>query len=248
MSTAEARKESRSPSSGLVVGVQGDVVDEVVRLLEDRRLPLGEGRHGLAGGAAGDEFDVRVDLAHRAGRLGGDPAVLLGRLVAGLPGAVHLVAQAPQPDAEGVLVAVRRRAGRTGRCRTVWLAYSWSSRASATPRVPRLTAIIGSACGPIFRRKAMYSERPKRLVSVERQARSSRRGRSSAGPTRVLPLVAGDEVAAGVADGGDAEFADQVQDVGAQALARRPWGGPVRRCRCRRSGRGVRRRSRRGGG
>lgn len=64
-----------------------------------------------------------------------------------------------------------------------WLASSWSSSASATPRVPRLTAIMGSACGPIFFRKAMYSERPKRLVSVERQARSRRRGRSSTGPT-----------------------------------------------------------------
>lgn len=42
---------------------------------------------------------------------------------------------------------------------------------------------MGSACGPIFLQKAMNSESPKRFVSVERQARSRRRGRSSAGPT-----------------------------------------------------------------
>src|SRR5690606_18643829 len=66
---------------GLVVGVQGDVVDEVVGLLEDRRLPLGEGGHGLAGGAAGDEFAPGVELAHGAGGLGGQTAVLLGGLV-----------------------------------------------------------------------------------------------------------------------------------------------------------------------
>lgn len=90
----------------LVVGVQRDMVDEVVGLGQDRRLPRREGRHGAAGGAAGDELDRGVDLTHRARRLGREPPVLLGGLVAGLPGAVHLVAQAPQPDAEGVLVAV----------------------------------------------------------------------------------------------------------------------------------------------
>ena len=41
----------------------------------------------------------RIDQAHRLGGLRRDPAVLVGRLVADLPVAVHLVAQAPDPHA-----------------------------------------------------------------------------------------------------------------------------------------------------
>lgn len=99
-----------------------------------------------------------------------------------------------------------------------WLAYSWSSRASATPRVPRLTAIIGSVCGAGLLQEGdeLGEAEPVglRRAPGEVQAPGAVLDRAD----RVLPPVAGDEVAAGIADGGDAEFADQVQDVGADAL------------------------------
>ena len=61
------------------------------------------------------------------------------------------------------------------------LQYSTSARAESIPPVPRLTASIGSA--PAFRVQAMNSSVPTRLGSSERQARSSRVGRGSRGPT-----------------------------------------------------------------
>ena len=60
------------------------------------------------------------------------------------------------------------------------LQYSTSRRAASSPRVPMLTASIGSA--PALRVQARNSSVPNWLVSIERHARSSRRGRASRGP------------------------------------------------------------------
>ena len=59
-------------------------------------------------------------------------------------------------------------------------AYSSTSSASCTPRVPRLTAYIISLS--TFFSQIANSSMPTWFVSVECQARSSRRGRSWAGP------------------------------------------------------------------
>ena len=95
-----------------------------------------------------------------------------------------------------------------------WLQYSTRLRAASPARVPRLTASIGSM--PAARHQSMNSLVPNWLVSVDIQARSSRRGRSRDRPDAVLPIVAGDEVAARIA-----------HDGRAQAPAR----GPARRWR-----------------
>src|SRR5690606_32462888 len=81
----------------LVVGVRRYVVDEVVGVPEDGGLPRAEGRHLATRGPARDQLEVGVELAHGAGRLRSQPAVLAGGLVPQLPGAVHLVAEAPDP-------------------------------------------------------------------------------------------------------------------------------------------------------
>src|SRR5262249_26771736 len=67
-------------------------------LVEDGRLPLGIGRHLAVRGTAGDELDLLIVGAHRLGSLVGEAAILMGGFVAHLPGAVHLVAEAPDPD------------------------------------------------------------------------------------------------------------------------------------------------------
>ena len=105
-----------------------------------------------------------------------------------------------------------------------WLAYSSRSQASWTPRVPRLTAMIGSSSA--LRAQAMNSLKPTSLVSMLRQARSSRVGRCVDRADAVLPAVARDEVAAGVAHDRRAELADQLEHVGAEAVL---VGGGVRR-------------------
>ena len=62
-----------------------------------------------------------------------------------------------------------------------WLVYSSRSQASCRPRVPRLTAIIGSV--RTLSAQDMKSCSPNWLVSIECQARSRRVGRWSRGPT-----------------------------------------------------------------
>ena len=81
--------------------------------------------------------------------------------------------------------------------------------------MPRLTAIIGSTrASPA---QVMNSSRPNALVSTAaRPGRGVRAAR--AGPDAVLPAVAGDEVAAGVAHDGHAQLARQLEDVAAEAV------------------------------
>ena len=165
----------------LVIGVEGDLVDEVGGLLEHEPLPLAEGGHRGARAAACDQPQRRVVLAHGASRLGRQPSVLRGRLVAQLPGSVKLVAEAPAADAEGLPARRVRCAAPRARCRAGWLAYSSRSRASATPRVPRFRVIRGST--PALPAQRMNSWRPKAFDSRLCQARSSRAGRRSGGPT-----------------------------------------------------------------
>ena len=86
----------------LDVEVSGEQVDLVVGLLQHRGLPGAEGGHRRAGAATDDEGQVlgssRCALPQGAGRLRGEPAVVAGRLVPGLPRSVHLVAEAPPAD------------------------------------------------------------------------------------------------------------------------------------------------------
>ena len=69
-----------------------------------------------------------------------------------------------------------------------------------------------------MRHQSMNSFVPNWLVSIEFQARSSTTGRFAFGPNTVEPVVSGDEVAAGIADDGHAEFLDLARDVGAKSF------------------------------
>ena len=89
-----------------VVAVHREEVHVVVRPLEHLAVPLGVGRDLRGGGPAGDQLDRGVDPLHHLGGLVGDVAVLVRGLGAGLPGAVHLVAQAPDAEVVRLLVAV----------------------------------------------------------------------------------------------------------------------------------------------
>ncbi len=197
----------------VVVGVQGDVVDQLVGVLQNGRLPGGEGGHGLARTAAGDQLHVRVDLPHGAGGLGGEPPVLLRRLVAGLPGAVHLVAQAPQPDAERVLVAVRDAPlGQLGAAGVVGVLLELDRLRDAAraevERQHRLAADLADEVDELAQAEAVALRGPPGEVEAP--------GALVLRAHAVLPLVTRDEVPARVAQGRDAQLPDQVEHVPAE--------------------------------
>lgn len=85
---------------------RGDVVDVLVALLEHDPLPVGVCCHLVVGRAAGNRLDCGIEALEGLGRLIGNPAVIMGRPVADLPRAVHLVAEAPHLHAMRLLVAV----------------------------------------------------------------------------------------------------------------------------------------------
>ena len=200
---------------GVVVGVERDVVDGVVALLEHLRLPRAEGRHRAAGAPAGDELDGRVDELHRLSRLRGEAAVLGGRLLADLPGPVHLVAEAPERDAVRRSVPVRRaQVGARRSTRVVAVLDEGACLVDAARAEVdgqhRLDAGERRPAEELVRPELVRLDRPPREVEPDGPLRAR------ADP--VLPVVAGDEVPAGVADGGDAELADEREDVAAEAV------------------------------
>ena len=96
------------------------------------------------------------------------------------------------------------------------LQYSTRLRAASTPRVPRLTASIGSV--PALRRPGDELVGAD-LVGLDRapgevEPRRPLLARADA----VLPVVGGHEVAARVAHDGDAELARQLEHVAAEAV------------------------------
>ncbi len=165
-----------------------------------------------------------VDATHRPGDLDGEAPVLVRRLVADLPGSVHLVAEAPQPHVVGVGGAVL----------------------DAQVRPPRAARVVGvleqvagllDAAGPEVdgdHRLALDGLRPADelvdadLIGLDGLPRLiEANGPVGRRADAVLPVVPGDEVAARVADNRDAEVAGERGDVVAEAVLGWPigWSG-----------------------
>jgi hypothetical protein len=78
------------------VDMEGEVLDVVVNVLQHGLVPVREGRHVRVRAAAGNQLQRRIDPFHGASCLAGQPPVRIGSHVPDLPGAIHLVAQAPR--------------------------------------------------------------------------------------------------------------------------------------------------------
>ena len=199
----------------LVVRVARDEVDVVERLLEDLALPRSERRHAATGGAARHEFDGRVELAHRLRGARGELAVVHGVAVAQLPRAVHLVAEAPHLHTErlgmpvgGPLIRARRRDRGVGVLEEIECLLGAAGaevhgehQVAADLVEPMLELVQADLIG--LRRMPREVQAPRALVL-----------RADA----ILPAIPRDEVAAGVADGGDAEFLDELDDIRAESF------------------------------
>src|SRR5208283_6233128 len=78
----------------------------VVALFENFAVPFQIGGHSGSAGAARDEFERRVYIAHLPRGIGSPFTVFRGRHVADLPGAIHLVAKTPVRSLVGIGDAV----------------------------------------------------------------------------------------------------------------------------------------------
>ena len=136
--------------------------------------------------------------------------------MADLPGAVHLVAEAPELDVEGLGAAVRLAqvapvaAGR---------AVDVFEEVAGLIEAARAEVDGEHHLGVDGRRtsRRIRARRPA-LLSEVCQARSRRVGRWSLRADAVFPVVGRDEVAAGIADHRDIEVLDQLGDVAAHAV------------------------------
>ena len=234
----------RASPSWSVVGVQRDVVDLVVACARARSASQPP-KVGIAavGAAAGDQLDATgrpasspwpVSAARRPYSVGG----LVARSARGRPSRC--------PGTTAGCRAARRAPLAMRRSDSAvppgWLQYSSRSHGlldAAGAEVDRHHRLDAGPLGPGH--ELVRAER--RWSRSDCQARSRRAGRRRRADA-VLPAVAGDEVAAGVADDGRRP----ARGSGRGRRARRPCssaaGGRARRCRCRRSGPCARRTSR----
>src|SRR3546814_7609228 len=82
----------------LEILVERDVIDLLETMIEHLIFPRAEAGHRARRGAARGELEPVRRPAHDLGGFGGDAAIFRRGLGAGLPGAVHLVAKAPEFD------------------------------------------------------------------------------------------------------------------------------------------------------
>ena len=198
-----------------VVGVERDVVDDVVGLFEHRRLPRPERRHRRVGAAAGHELEVGFRLAHRPRRLGGEPPVLRRGLVSGLPRPVELVAEAPQPNPVGIGSTVGDALVRQRRARRVIGVLQQVERLGdpAGAEVQGEHRLDTGPAGPLD--ELVDAE----LVGLDRAPGEVAPDRTAVTrPDAVLPAVVGDEVAARITHHRDAELLREGEDVAAEPV------------------------------
>ena len=100
-------QEARRVRRGIaVIAVQRNIVDVLIALVQHGQFPVAKGRHLRGGGAAGHQFDGRIDPLHHLGGFIGNASVFIGCLPAHLPGTVHLISETPELDAQRILLSV----------------------------------------------------------------------------------------------------------------------------------------------
>ena len=185
------------------------------RVLQHRVFPCAEGRHRATGGAAGGQFDRRIDPLHHLRRFGGDAAVFLRGLRLHLPRPIHLIAEAPEFHAVRLFPAVR--AAQIGQRRAAGMVAVFHQRArrvaAARAEVDRQHRLDVGGTAPVD--EFVGAE----LVGLGRHPGEVEPARPLLHrPDAIFPIVAGDEVAAGIAHDGRRQLAHQRQHVAAEAV------------------------------
>ena len=195
--------------------MQRQPIDIVVALLQYLAIPLEVCGHERATRSASDEFQRGIDATHLPRGIRGLHAVLGGRHVADLPGAIHFVAQTP------VFHLVR-------------IGNSISAPQLAPPRSLLYVAILDESSRLFWRTRAQIQSHERRSAGhfapgkkfigaeligfqcVPRFVEGA--GAVLFGPNAIEPVVAGDEVSSRITNDRHTELADFVEHVLAKSV------------------------------
>ena len=193
-----------------VVVMKGDVVHIVIGMFQNGGFPAAEGGHSQVGAAAGHQFNGGIHPLHDLGGFSGDPSIFFGGFGADLPGAVHLVAQAPGFDVERLFkaigspfVAIQGTAGEV----TVFHQIPGFFGSSGT-QVYGHHHLRAGPFGPFLKLIDTH------LVGFNHfPGQFQPPGALVFGTSAVFPAIAGYKVTAGIPDDGNLELAYQIQYV-----------------------------------
>ena len=191
------------------------MIDRVVGVLEHHPLPFGIGLHVGVGRAADDQLQRLVERAQRLGDFVGEPAVFVRGLVADLPGPVHLVAETPMLDAErlGATVGLAQIAPIAARRAVDVFDEIARLIEPARAEVDGEHHFGSDLCAP-GGEFVQADGVGFRGVPGEIEPRRPLLARTDA----VLPIVGGDEIAAGITHDGNLEIPHEFDDVAAHAV------------------------------
>ena len=198
-----------------VVLVQRDVIDTVIRPGKRGVFPLRECGHARIGAAAEHELDGWIDLLHGFGGLIGKVAVFVGGLVAGLPRAVHFVAEAPDLDVVRVFDTVLDAQVAVFGAGRVVAVFEQVARCfnAACAEVDGLHDLRVGFFRPLCE---LVDADIVRLCAAPCKLKTLRA--VFYGAYAVFPVEIGDEVAAGVTDDRHLQLAHEVEYVAAEAV------------------------------
>ena len=198
------------------IAVERDAIDFVIALFEHGAVPLNIGGHEGAARSAGDELDGGIENAHLPGGVRGFDSVFAGWHVADLPRAVHLITDAPVLHVVRLIVSVRA--------------------AQFAPFGSAGHIAVFDQGGRIFRRRRAKVEPEERFGAHGACPRDEFVGAELVGLQRVPctvedggpvlfrahsiePVIARNEIAAGVANDGHSQVVNFLDHVGAESIA-----------------------------
>ena len=195
--------------------MQRNVIDRLVGMFEYDPLPFRIGLHVGIRRAAHDQFERSVEGAQCLRDFVGEAPIFVRRLVADLPWAVHLVAEAPVLDAErrGMAVLLAKIAPVAAR-RPVHV-FDKVARLVETARTEVDCEHHLGAGGAAPLREFMHADRIG-LGRVPREIEPC--GALFARPHAVFPIVGGHEIASGIAHNRDLKLPDELDHIGAHAV------------------------------
>ena len=177
------------------IGMQRNEFRMIECVIDHRVFPMPEGRHVARGRSARRKFDRWIDPAHHLGGFLRHLSIGGRGLVLHLPGAIHFVSQTPELDVVRLLPAVRAAQIRPIGPGWMIAVFNQVSRGIAAPgaEIDRHHRLDTGCLAPVH--EFIGAE----TVGFGAEPRKVKTGRPLIDRTdAVFPVIAGDEIAAGV--------------------------------------------------